>query len=144
MSVEGVCYTFEKKSEDVLKDGCTEPCIYKSDKDGDLFCFKPGPYEPSFTCAAEEDNKLRHAWTCQNCKATGAELGNLLTSDESVSEIGKAIIDSICPLAPDLQECTDKLPDFWGGMSRTILPPFAQENICDLTNCTNQVTEVSL
>ena len=136
------CYARVEKSVDTSQFGCTESCLYNG-PDGNVYCFKGGPLNVTESCAPEED-RFRHIWTCQHCKSTGTELGSLLTSEESLAEIGGTITALICPQAPDPVECQASLPGFWAGIAMTILPKYATENVCDLDTCPDGESEVQV
>ena len=136
-TVGSICYTRQNNSVDTTDYGCQESCLYTT-QEGGLFCFKTGDLPVKESCSS-----LRYTWTCQHCRTTGRALATLLTKDEALSTIGEMLVASLCPLAPDTEECVQALPGFWGAMAKIIFPQFGEEQVCDMQTCQQGEAEVS-
>merc|ERR1712098_145399 len=115
-TVGGICYTRLNNSVETSQYGCQEPCLYTT-SEGRTFCFKTGDQAVTENCSS-----LRHSWTCEHCRRTGRDLAGILTTGDGLAEIGGMLVISLCPLAPDRQECETSLPGFWGAIARIIFP----------------------
>ena len=135
-TVGGICYTRLNNSVETSQYGCQEPCIYTT-REGRTFCFKTGEQAVTENCSS-----LRHTWTCEHCRRTGRDLAGILTTDDGLAEIGGMLVTSLCPLAPDRQECETSLPGFWGAIARIIFPQFGEEYVCDMETCQEGEEEV--
>merc|ERR1739838_59108 len=61
-------------------------------------------------------------WTCDECQAVVKALANDLTSEESVQDQVNLLLAEVCPVAEDVDQCVEQLPEFWTKIAMTLWP----------------------
>merc|ERR1739838_133814 len=61
-------------------------------------------------------------WTCYECQAVVKALAKDLTSEQSIQDQVNLLLAEVCPVAEDVDQCVEQLPEFWTKIAMTLWP----------------------
>ena len=78
-------------------------------------------------------------WTCDDCQAVVKALAAYSTSEDSIQRQVDLLLAEVCPVASNVDECVEQLPEFWTKIANILWPAYynpdedfmcAQEGLC--------------
>merc|ERR1739838_1301516 len=63
-------------------------------------------------------------WTCYECQAVVKALAKDLTSEQSIQDQVNLLLAEVCPVAEDVDQCVEQLPEFWTKIAMTLWPGY--------------------